>query len=70
MKTTQPRHSLWAVCLGLAMLLGLLHCAGCALPFTGERNIKCHMNILGNTLEWESTVSGEYPTAGNTTVTP
>ena len=36
--------------------------AGCA-GFSGERAVGLRLNILGNTIEWESTCTGEYPTA-------
>ena len=43
--------------LTIASLGALAGCAG----FSGERSVKCNMNILGNTVEWESTASGTYP---------
>lgn len=42
--------------LGIILLMG----AGCTMPFSGKRDATCKINILGNTFEWTSTLSGEY----------
>jgi hypothetical protein len=44
----------------LAMAPILMLAAGCVMPFSGERNLACKVNILGNTVEWNSAVAGSY----------
>jgi len=39
-------------------ILALLALTGCA--FGGKRDVACKVNILGNTVEWTSTVDGAY----------
>jgi len=39
-------------------ILALVALTGCG--FGGKRNVKCNINILGNTVEWESLVDGAY----------
>ena len=46
----------------IGVLLVVL-CQGCAIGFRGDRAIKCNLNILGNTVEWESAVTGAYTPA-------
>lgn len=47
--------------IAIALCLALTGCIG----FRGDRGIKCKVNILGNTVEWESTLKGAYsPTKG------
>ena len=45
---------------------------GCALPFSGKRDVDLKVNILGNTVEWKSNVAGDYvqpdAPAGNVTI--
>ena len=35
-------------------------CSGCVMPFSGERNTEGKINILGNTVEWKTSVAGAY----------
>ena len=44
-------------CMGMLML-----CCGCASFFDldGKRDVGVKINILGNTVEWQSSVNGEY----------
>lgn len=44
----------------------LLATAGCTMPFSGERDVACKLNILGNTFEWQSKMAGEYHTQNET----
>lgn len=40
-------------------IVGSLFMSGC-MTFGGKRKIKCNVNILGNTVEWEPEVNGDY----------
>ena len=44
----------------LCLVCLLLCTAGCTLPFSGERDVSCKVNILGNTVEWKSKMAGSY----------
>lgn len=45
----------------ITLFVLLMFCAtGCVMPFSGKRNVKCDINILGNTCKWESSVAGQY----------
>ena len=34
--------------------------SGCTMPFSGDRDVQVKLNILSNTFEWSSKMSGQY----------
>ena len=41
-------------------LLAILSLTGCTMPFSGDRDVSVKLNILSNTFEWQSKMSGQY----------
>jgi hypothetical protein len=52
---------MWILCSVALASLVLAGGSGCAYPWDGKRDVKTKINILGNTIEWESRVTVVKP---------